>query len=203
MHFRCVLYMLSCCVLVDLDRTEPMMFLNLHVICSCIFMHAYLQYFILWYTIVGAFLIVSHTLSLSLSSSCVSLLLWHLYTNLLRPRTLCVFGYRLPLILHHLMSSFVMRKSNQTSWRTFVDEAFIRNAMSFCQTFLTLTYPLSFTVRLGVTLWHLDHLSLHDHIGVLLQYAWNWYFSTSFLLSRSRYAHCSYLGDCLRDTTHP
>ena len=150
---------------------------------------------------------LSHTLSLSLSlslsSSCVSLLLWHLYTNLLRPRTLCVFGYRLPLILHHLMSSFVMRKSNQTSWRTFVDEAFIRNATSFCQTFLTLTYPLSFTVGLGVTLWHPDHLSLHDHIGVLLQYAWNWYFNTSFLLSHSRYAHCSYLGDCLRDTTHP
>ena len=36
-----VLYMLICCVLLGLDWAESMMFLYLHVICSCIFMHAY------------------------------------------------------------------------------------------------------------------------------------------------------------------
>ena len=36
MHYRCVLYMLNCCVLLGLDWAEPMMFLKLHVTCSCI-----------------------------------------------------------------------------------------------------------------------------------------------------------------------
>ena len=44
---------------------------------------------------------------------------------------------------------FVMRRPNQTSLRTFHDAAFIRNAKSFCQIFLTLTYPLSSTVGVG------------------------------------------------------
>ena len=48
----------------------------------------------------------------------------------------------------------------------------------------------------------LGHLSLCDHTRVLLQYAWNQYFSTSFLLSSSRYAHRSYSRDCLWSTTH-
>ena len=85
----------------------------------------------------------------SLSLSCVSLLLWHLNANVLHPWTLCILGHLLPLILHHLLFGFVMRTLIKTSRRTFVDEAFIRNAMSFCQTFLTLTYPLSFTVGVG------------------------------------------------------
>ena len=33
------------CVLVGLNWAEPMMHLNLHVICSCIFMHTYLTFF--------------------------------------------------------------------------------------------------------------------------------------------------------------
>ena len=52
MHFRCVLYMLPCCVLVGLDWAEPMMYLNLHVICSCVFMHIYLHFFTFLYTTV-------------------------------------------------------------------------------------------------------------------------------------------------------
>ena len=42
---------------------------------------------------------------------------------------------------------------------------------------------------LGVTVWHLGHLSLRDHTRVLLQYAWIWLYSTSFYHSHSRYAH--------------
>ena len=73
MHFRCVFTLLLCCVLVGLDWAEPMMHLYLHVTCSCIFMHTYLQVsiFVILY-LVGAFLIVSLSLSLSLSISYVS-----------------------------------------------------------------------------------------------------------------------------------
>ena len=67
MHFRCVITMLNCCVLVGLDWAEPRMFLSLHVTCSCIF-HAYVPsfIFILILIYVGAFLRVSFSLSLSL-----------------------------------------------------------------------------------------------------------------------------------------
>ena len=34
-------------------------------------------------------------------------------------------------------------------WRTFLDETFIQNAKSFCQTLSTSTFPLSFTVGDG------------------------------------------------------
>ena len=49
MHYRCVLYMLNCCVLLGLDWAKPMMFLMLHVTCSCIFMHMYLHFLIFLY----------------------------------------------------------------------------------------------------------------------------------------------------------
>ena len=67
MHFRCVLYMLNYLYAVRLDWAKPMMYLNLHITCSCIFMHTYLHSFIFLYTVVvGTFLIVSFPLSLSL-----------------------------------------------------------------------------------------------------------------------------------------
>ena len=43
----------------------------------------------------------------------------------------------------------VMRRPNHTSLRTSLDEAFIWNAKSFCRISPTLTYPLSFIVRVG------------------------------------------------------
>ena len=43
MHYRCVFTILKSCVLVGLDWAEPMMFLLLHVTCSCIF-HAYIPF---------------------------------------------------------------------------------------------------------------------------------------------------------------
>ena len=131
MHFRCVLYMLSYCMLVGLDWAEPMMFLNLHVICSCIFVHTYLHFLIFLYT--TALVLFWFSLSHSLHS-CVSLLLWHLNANLLCPKTLYVLGYLLPLTPHLLLFSSMMRTPERTSQRTFVDEAFIWNATLFCQT---------------------------------------------------------------------
>ena len=126
-----------------------MMFLLLHITCSCIFMHTYFTFSIFLY--IELFWDFSNFLFLppSLSPSCISLLLWHLNVNLLHPRTLFVSGHLFHLILHHLMSSSTMRRPNRTYLRNFLDKAFIRNAKSFCQTSLTLTFPLSSTVGNG------------------------------------------------------
>ena len=130
-HDSCILdvCLLSCnnCVLLGLDWAEPMMFLNLHVICSFIFIHTYLQFLIFLYFT----RLVLFWLSLFLHS-CVSLLLWHLNANLLHPRTLCVLEHLFPLTPHLLLFGSVMRMLVRTSQRTFVDEEFIRNATSFC-----------------------------------------------------------------------
>ena len=106
--------------------------------------HAYIPSvsYILIYYCVSTFFI----LSLSLHS-CVSMLLWHLNANLLYPRTFCILGHLLPLTPHLLLFSSMMRTPERTSLRTFVDEAFIWNATLFCQTFLTFTYQLSFTIE--------------------------------------------------------
>ena len=107
----------------------------------------------------GTFLIVSF--SLSLSFVCVSLLLWHLNTNLLHHETLFVLGHPPFLILLPLTSGSMMKRPNRTSLRTFPDEAFILIAKSSCQTSLTLTCSLSFTVGVEshcVTSWSLVYL---------------------------------------------
>ena len=60
------------CVLVELDWAKPMMFLLLHITCSWIFMHIYLQIFIFWYIdCVGTFLLVSLSPSLLILVSCI------------------------------------------------------------------------------------------------------------------------------------
>ena len=67
-HFRCVIIMLKCCVLLGSDWVELMMFLMLHITCSCIF-HAYIHLF-LYILILNC--LVHFYLSLSLSLSFVS-----------------------------------------------------------------------------------------------------------------------------------
>ena len=124
-----------------------MMLFILHVTCSCIPMHTFFLFNISWYIwiVFGTSLIVS----LSLSPSLFSLCLWHLNASLLRPRTLFVPGHPLCLILLlHLFGS-MMRMPKRPSRRTFLDKAFILNAKSSWWTSPTLTYPLSFTVRVG------------------------------------------------------
>ena len=88
-------------------------------------------------------------LSLSPLSVHVSLLLWHPNVNLLRLGTLFVSMHPLLSTLLLSLSSFVMRRPNWTSLRTFLDEAFILNAKSSCRTSLTPTYPLSSTIGNG------------------------------------------------------
>ena len=137
--------MLKWCVLVGLDWAKPMIFLKLHVTCSCN-LHAYIPHFsiILILIVFGAFLLVSLSLSFFRLVA-----LWHLNGNLLHPGTLFIPRYLLllpPLILLHLTSSSVMIKPVRTFRRTSHDEAFIRNAKSFCRIFPILTFPLSSTV---------------------------------------------------------
>ena len=72
-YYRCVLYLLQCCVLVGLDWAEPMLQLYLHVTCSCIPMHTYHLFYIFWYIccLVLFWLSPSFSLFLSLYVSCV------------------------------------------------------------------------------------------------------------------------------------
>ena len=107
-------------------------------ICTFKFLYSYI------YHLVGAFLIIS--LSLPLSLFLVLVASWHPNANPLRPRTFFVLGHLLLLTLLHLTFGSVMRRLVRTSLRTFLDKAFIRNAKSSYQIFLILIYPLSSTV---------------------------------------------------------
>ena len=112
--------------------------------------HAYvlsIHYILIYFLLLRTFLIVSF--SFSISSICVSLLLWHPNANILRPKTLFILGHPLLLILHHLISGSMMRRPNRTSLRTLPDEAFILNAKSSCWISPTLTFLLSSTVGNG------------------------------------------------------
>ena len=146
--FRCVLYTCNwlCASKIRLGWAHDAISFACHM-----FMHSYayvlsFHYILIYFCCLGLFWLF---LSPFFSSICVSLLLWHLNANLLRPGTLFVPGHPLLLILHHLMFGFVMRRPNRTCLRTFLNEAFVLNAESFCWTSLTLTYPPSFTVEVG------------------------------------------------------
>ena len=136
------------CLLVGLGWAEPMMQFLLHITCSCI-PHAYILSFqntcYMWIALGLFWLSLFLSLSFHLRYSC----LWHLSVSQLRPRTLCILGHCLLLILLLLIFGSVMRVPKKTSRRTFLDELFIRNAKSFWQTSPTLTSPLSFTVGDG------------------------------------------------------
>ena len=137
----CALYVvLLCASRFGLGRVHDVFKFACHML-----MHTYLHFLYSYILLCWYF---SDSLSPSLHS-CVSLLLWHLNTNLLRPRTLYVLGHLLPLTLHLLLFGSMIRMLERTFRRTFVLKAFIRNATSFCLNFLTLTYPLLFTVRVG------------------------------------------------------
>ena len=145
MHFRCVLTMLKWYVLVGLDWAEPMMFLLLHVTCSCIF--SCIPFFYLFYIkCVGNFLFVPLSLSLFLSVSC-SMAPKRKSTPSRNPLRHLLL---LPLLILPLpMLGSVIIKPIRTFWRTFHYAAFIRNAKSFYQILPILTFPLSSTIGVG------------------------------------------------------
>ena len=91
---------------------------------------------------------------------------------------------------------FVTMMLTRHSRRTFLDEVFIRNAKSFWRTLPTLNFPLSFTVGNGSHCVRPDHLSSRAYPGVLLQYARDWSFNTSFLHLCLRYTHSYYTATC-------
>ena len=115
----------------------------LNATCSCI-SHAY----VLLFNILDIFETAwdfSDCHSVSLRQLC----LWHLSINPLQLGTLFVPVLLHLLILLLLLSSFVMIMHLRHFQRTSPDEAFIRNAKSFCRTLPTLTFPLSLTVGDG------------------------------------------------------
>ena len=75
--------------------------------------------------------------------------LWHLNVNPIQPETLFVPMLLHLLILHLITFSSVMMMLLKHFRRTSLDEAFIRNAKSFCRTLPTPTFLLSFTVGDG------------------------------------------------------
>ena len=148
---------------------------------------------------VGAFLCVSFSFSFFRLVA-----LWHLNKNTLRPKTLFILGHLLLHFLTPLLLTYdsVMIKPERTFQRTFHDEAFIRNAKSFYQIFLILTFLLSSIVEVGshcvaswslVPPWSYKSFTQHGRIR---------YFSTSVYHSRLRYVHCSYSGSYIWGTTH-
>ena len=105
---------------------------------------------------------------------------WHPNANPLCLGTFFILGH-LPLILLLFTFSSMIRKPVRTSWRTSPNVVFIRNAAWFYQTFLILLYLLSLQSGMRISMWDTRELSHGDHMGVLLQYAWFWYFHTLFV----------------------
>ena len=136
-HYNCIfMHLVVCytcwtaCVLVGLDWAEPMMLFTLHVTCSCIFMHTYLTFSIFLYIrTVWSFFYCLFLPPLSLVYVSASMAPKH---KSALSQTLCILAPPLHLlILPLLLFDFVMRMPKRTSWRTFLDKVFIRNAKSF------------------------------------------------------------------------
>ena len=154
MHYNnvsCILYVCLLCALLCTGRFGLGWAHDEFIFACHMFMHSHAYIpsivYILIYQLLGTFLIVSLYLFLSLPLMLVAS--WHLSVNPLRPRTFFILENLLPLFLLTplpLPLGSLMRRPNWTSLRTFHDVAFIQNAKSFCQIFLTLTYPLSSTV---------------------------------------------------------
>ena len=136
---------------------------SLHVTCSCI-VHAYIPF-------------LSHiccvdcvSLSLSLSLSRI-LYTWHPSAKLLHPETLFISEHHL-LILLLFLSGSMMRRPIRTSRRTSPNMAFIGTPRDSIELFQYCSTHYHSQSGLGISMWDTCELSLCDHIGVLLQYAW-------------------------------
>ena len=140
---------------------------------------------------------VSLSLSLSLSQIVCT---WDPSTKLLCLKILFVPGHLLPTLLHFMLGS-VMRMPVKTSWRTSPNVAFIQNATLSYQTSPILLYPLSFTVRVGISMSDTRELSHRDHTRVLLQYAWFRYLYTLVCYIGLRYTYHSHTKAYLLCTT--
>ena len=137
------------CVLVGLDWVEPMMFLLLHITCSCIFMHTYLTFSIFLYIDCDWCFSLSLSLSLSLyillSISCSMAPKWKSTTS----RDPFRFGASSPSNPTPLHVRFHDDKAWQDFWKNFSRRGIHSKHQVIFQTSPTLTYPLSFTIVVG------------------------------------------------------
>ena len=122
--------------------------LTLHVTCSCIF-HAFVRLFNIFFILncFGYFLIVFFSLLLLLVTLVVSMAPKRKFTparNSLHSGAFSSSNHA-PLSF----SIFVMMMPTRHLRKTFLNEAFIRNAESSWVILLTPTFPLSFTVGKG------------------------------------------------------
>ena len=109
------------------------------------FMHTYLQFSIFLYIdVVGAFMLVSLSPFLFLSVSCFMATIWK--------STLSHNPFHFGASSSFDTTSHVRfrdDKARRTFRRTFLDEAFIRNAKLSYRIFSILTFPLSSTIEVG------------------------------------------------------
>ena len=141
--FRCVFDYVEMCVGRIGFYPWCIYFCTSHV--RAYFMHTYSLFSFLFVLLVMCFL--SFSLSLSLSQiDCA----WHLSANLPWLGTLLVQSLLL-LILHPFFTfGSMMWRPSRTSLRTFRDMAFIRSATSFCRSFPTFLYLVSFGLEDGI-----------------------------------------------------
>ena len=163
----------------SLDWAEPMMKLLLHVTCSCI-SHAYVLLF-------NIFDIFKNVWNFSDCLSFSPSLLFTLVVSTAHRRKST--PTRNPLHFGASSSSDPtlshIQFCDDNAFKAFLENFSRRGIHSERQVIL-----LDFAdTDMGVIVWRPNHLSSHADPGVLLQHAWDWSVSNSFLHSRSRYAH--------------
>ena len=193
--------MLYVCVLIGLDWVEPMMKFLLHVTCSCI-SHAYVlsfQYTCYIWNCLGLFWL-SFFFSLSFCLwLIVSMAPKRKSTPAQNPLRSGASSFSDPTLSHirfndddafkefsenfsrwgiHLECQVILSDFTDTNLPTIIHS---RGWESLCD--MSVTCPVG-------------HLSSRAYLGVLLQHVWDWSFSTSFLHSRSRYAHSYHTATC-------
>ena len=181
MHFRRVITMLKCCVLVGFDWTEPMILLMLHVTCSCI-LHAYVLIFvsIIWYKTIWFF---SVCVSLSFFRSVASFFASpsdstpshiRFHDDKARKDFSKNFSWR----GFHLKCQVILSDFSNTDLPTII---YSEGQGSLCD--ILVTYPSVIIQEFYSNMHKFDTFIPH------------------FSLLRSRYAHCSYSGYCIWGTT--
>ena len=140
--------MQSLCVLVGLNWAEPMMYLlcmsHVHAFSLHMYVFSHIPIIVNCF---GTFLIVFFSLLLLLVTLVVSMAPKRKFTparNSLHSGAFSSSNHA-PLSF----SIFVMMMPTRHLWKTFLNEAFIRNAESSWVILLTPTFPLSFTVGKG------------------------------------------------------
>ena len=165
------------------------------------FMYTYLQFFIFWYIdCVGAFLRVFLSPFLLLLVSCI-MAPKQKYTpsrNPLRSEASTSFDPTPSHVWFHDEKAKSDFFKNFSRWGVHSERQVILSD------FFDTDLPTIIHSRdLGVTLWRLNHLSIHADTGFLLQHVGIWLFSTSFCYSRSRYLHYGYSRYCIRRAACP